>query len=176
MRDLPGSTKPPLAAGLGVMLGFALASPLAAQNTAVIQCTLLDAKTAKPIPAAWVDANRAGAPPFSRHTKSGGDGSFTIQGLAAGKHSLCVQAAGDAYLNPCEWSGTPTTVTLLAGQTSAGNAVRAYVEYRWDRAGNSCPAVLDTSVGAARREPNEAVGMGEMQPIGCVTRHWRQDH
>ncbi len=68
--------------------------------------------------------SRGRAPPFSKHTKSGGDGAFTIQGLAAGKYSLCVQAAGDAYLDPCQWSGTPVTVTLVAGQTSAGNAVR----------------------------------------------------
>jgi hypothetical protein len=101
-----------------------LGSGLRAQNTAAIQGTVLDAKTLKPVAAAWVMANRAGAPPFSGHTKSGGDGTFSIRGLAAGKYSICVQAAGDAYLDPCQWSGSPVTVTLAAGQTSAGNAVR----------------------------------------------------
>jgi hypothetical protein len=67
-----------------------------------------------------VIASRAGAPPFTRNTKSGGDGSFRIQGLTAGNYSLCVQAAGDEYLDPCQWNGTPTGVTLLAGQAAAG--------------------------------------------------------
>ncbi len=107
-----------------VALIVAIASGMVAQDTAAIQGSVVDAKTGKPVSAAWVIANRAGAPPFSKHTKSGGDGTFAIQGLAAGKYSLCVQAAGDAYLDPCQWNGNPVMVTLAAGQTSTGAVVR----------------------------------------------------
>lgn len=62
-----------------------MAGVLAAQTTpASIQGKLLDAKTSKPVPAAWVMANRKTAPPLSKHTKSVGDGSFQIQGLTGG--------------------------------------------------------------------------------------------
>src|SRR6266496_498535 len=67
-------------------------------GAASISGTVLDAKTLKPVPAALVIASRAGAPPFTWNTKSGGDGAFQIQGLTAGNYSLCVLAAGDQYL------------------------------------------------------------------------------
>ena len=63
-------------------------------------------------------------PPFARNTRSGGDGAFQIQSLAAGKYALCVQAQGDGYLDPCQWNGSPTTVTLVAGQAAAGVSLR----------------------------------------------------
>ena len=69
-------------------------------------------------------AVQSGLPPLSKNTKSGGDGAFQIQGLAAGKYSLCVQAPGDGYLDPCLWSDTPTTVTLVSGQAAAGVSLR----------------------------------------------------
>lgn len=84
-----------------------------------ISGTVVDAKTQKPVPAALVIASRAGAPPLTRITKSGGDGAFQIQGLAAGNYLVCVQA-GDQYLNPCDWNGTPAGVVLVAGQAAAG--------------------------------------------------------
>ena len=82
--------------------------------------TVLDATTAKPISAAWVIANRAGAPSLAKHTKSGGDGAFQIQGFTAGRYSLCVRAEGDLYLDPCQWSGSPTAVALAFGQAVSG--------------------------------------------------------
>src|SRR5205085_6395377 len=45
-------------------------------------------------------------------------------GLTAGKFSLCVQAPGDGYLDPCQWSGSPTAVTLVAGQGASGISLR----------------------------------------------------
>jgi hypothetical protein len=103
-----------------VILLVAVCSAIGQTGTATIQGTLLDVKTQKPVPAALVIASRAGAPPFTRHTKSGGDGAFLIPGLTAGTYSICVQASGDRYLDPCLWNGAPTAVTLTSGQTASG--------------------------------------------------------
>ncbi|MBI4873844.1 MAG: carboxypeptidase regulatory-like domain-containing protein [Acidobacteria bacterium] len=104
---------------------FALVIPAAMgqTGTAGIAGTVLDAKTRKPIPAALVMAIQSGLPPLSRNTRSGPDGAFQIQGLPAGKYSLCVQAQGDGYLDPCQWDGSPATVTLVSGQAAAGVAL-----------------------------------------------------
>jgi len=102
---------------------LALRAAFGQTATGSIAGKVLDAKTAKPISAAWVIANRAGAPPLMKNTKSGGDGAFQIQGLTAGTYSICVQAAGDQYLDPCQFNGSPTTVTLTSGQTASGIAV-----------------------------------------------------
>src|SRR5438552_19178049 len=78
-----------------LVLSIAVHAALAQTGTtgaASIAGTVLDAKTLKPVPAALVIASRAGAPPFTRNTKSGGDGVFQIQGLTPGNYSLCVQA------------------------------------------------------------------------------------
>src|SRR5690349_9638689 len=99
-----------------------LASTVFAQ-TASISGAVTDAKTGKPVPAALVMAIRAGAPPLSRNTRSGGDGAFLIQGLTPGKYSLCVQTS-DAYLDPCQWNGAPATVNLTTGQPATGIALR----------------------------------------------------
>src|SRR5690242_10436011 len=89
-----------------LVLSFAFHAALAqigATRAGSIAGTVLDAKTLKPVPAALVIASRAGNPPVAKHTKSGGDGAFQVQGLATGNYSLCVQAAGDQYLDPCQW-------------------------------------------------------------------------
>jgi hypothetical protein len=93
-------------------------------GTGSIQGTVLDARTQRSVPAAWVIANRAGAPPFSQNTKSGADGAFLIQGLTAGAYALCVQVEGDQYLNPCQWNGNPTTLALTSGQAAFGISLR----------------------------------------------------
>jgi hypothetical protein len=84
----------------------------------------MDAKTQKPVPTALVMAVKNVPPPFSRNTRSGGDGAFQISGLAAGKYSICVQVPGDEYLDPCQWNGNPTTVTLASGQAVSGVSVK----------------------------------------------------
>jgi hypothetical protein len=89
-------------------------------GTAGISGTVVDARTLKPVPAALVIASRVAAPPFTRNTKSGGDGAFRIQGLTPGNYLVCVQTAGDQYLNPCEWNGNPAGVTLTSAQAAAG--------------------------------------------------------
>ena len=103
-----------------LILLFAVDAALAQNGTTSISGTLVDAKTLKPVPAALVIARRAGDPPFTRNTKSGGDGAFQIQGLIGGNYLVCVQAPGDQYLNPCEWNGSPAGVTLVSGQGAAG--------------------------------------------------------
>ena len=109
---------------LTLLLAFPAAFAQTGAGTASVTGTVLDAKTGKAVSAAWVVVNRAGAPPVAKKTKSGGDGSFQIQGLAAGTYSICVQAAGDQYLDPCQWSGSPAIVMLNAGQTASGMTVK----------------------------------------------------
>jgi Carboxypeptidase regulatory-like domain len=93
---------------------LAVTAAIGQTGTGSIQGTIVDAKTLKPVPAALVMASRSGAPPFTKNTKSGGDGAFQIQGLTPGNYLVCVQASGDQYLNPCEWNGTPAGVTLVS--------------------------------------------------------------
>ena len=107
-----------------LILSLAIPAAIGQTATASIQGTVLDAKSKKPIPAALVIASRAGAPPFSRHTKSGADGAFQIQGLATGTYSLCVQAPGDQYLDPCLWDPSPTTVSLATIQNVTGISLK----------------------------------------------------
>jgi hypothetical protein len=105
--------------GLLLVVHAALAQTWTA-GAASMSGAVLDAKTLKPVPAALVIASRAGAPPFTRNGKSGGDGAFQIQGLAAGNYLLCVQVAGDQYLDPCQWNGAPAAITLTSTQAAAG--------------------------------------------------------
>jgi hypothetical protein len=107
-----------------ILLLLAVAAALGQTATATIQGTVLDARTLKPVPAGLVIATRAGTPPFTRNTKSGGDGAFQIQGLTAGNYSLCVQGLADQYLDPCLWNGTPATVTLVSGQAASRISVK----------------------------------------------------
>src|SRR6266511_345944 len=77
-----------------------------------------------PIEGAFVVADRI--PPairFSQTAKSGPGGAFQVDGLPPGTYRFCVQVPGDDLLDPCHWSATQTTVTLSAGQTSAGNRI-----------------------------------------------------
>ncbi len=99
---------------------LAVAAAIGQTGAGSIQGTIVDAKTLKPVPAVLVIASRAGAPPFTKNTKSGGDGAFLIQGLTGGNYLLCVQATGDQYLDPCQWNGTPAGVRLASGQTATG--------------------------------------------------------
>jgi hypothetical protein len=103
---------------------LALPTAAAQTGTASIAGTVLDAGTLKPILAAWVIGIGAGTPPIVKNTKSGGAGEFQIQGLAEGMYSLCVQAPGDEYLDPCQWNGSPTSVTLTSGQAATGVALK----------------------------------------------------
>jgi hypothetical protein len=88
-----------------------------------IQGTIVDGQTRKPVPSSLVIAVHSGAPAFSRNTRSGADGTFQIPGLVTGAYSLCIQAPGDAYLDPCQWNGSPVTVNLNSGQTVTGVSV-----------------------------------------------------
>lgn len=91
--------------------------------TASIAGTVVDAKTHKPIPAALVMTIRSGPPPLSRNTRTGADGAFQIRDLPPGKFSICVQTPGHTYLDPCEWDGSPTAVTLVSGQAATGISI-----------------------------------------------------
>jgi hypothetical protein len=85
-----------------LLLLLAVSAAMGQTSTASIAGTVLDAKTLKPVPAALVIASRAGAPPFTRNTKSGGDGAYQVQGLTPGNYLVCVQASGGQYLDPCQ--------------------------------------------------------------------------
>jgi len=107
-----------------LILLLALPAAFGQSGIASIAGTVLDAKTQKPIPGALVIANFQGMPPLAKNTKSGGAGEFQIQGLVAGKYALCVQSAGDSYLDPCGWGASPSTVTLTAGQAATGVSLK----------------------------------------------------
>lgn len=102
---------------------LAVSAAIGQTGTASISGAVLDAKTQKPVPAALIMAIQTGLPPFSKNTKTGGDGAFQFQGLPAGKYSICVQA-GDGYLDPCQWNGAPSTVTLVSEQVATGLSLR----------------------------------------------------
>jgi len=107
---------------LTIRVSLLLALPAAFAQTTRIQGTVTGVKN-KPVSAALVIAVQNGLPPFTARTKSGADGGFQFQALPAGRFSLCVQA-GDEYLDPCHWSGSPAIVTLLAGQAATGVSLR----------------------------------------------------
>lgn len=114
-------------------LALLSSAAVAQTGTGSIQGTVTDATSNKPITGAFVTTIRSGLPPVSQTTKSTTNGVFQLQNLPAGTYSLCVQIAGDGYLNPCDWgNNAPTvagansalTVTLAAGQTSSGNLLK----------------------------------------------------
>jgi hypothetical protein len=107
-----------------LVLSLVAAAASGQTGTATVAGTLVDASSSKPVPAAMVLAIRTGTPPLIKKAKSGADGTFRIQGLEAGSYSLCVQAAGGAYLDPCHWNTSSPTVTVAAGQASAGHTLR----------------------------------------------------
>jgi len=107
-----------------LILSLAASAAMGQTGSASIAGTIVDAKTLKPVPAALVRAVASAAPPFTRNTRSGADGAFQIQGLPAGRYSICVQVSGDAYLDPCQWNGSPSTVTLASGQAATGVSIK----------------------------------------------------
>ena len=106
-------------------LAFLFQSAALLAQTASIQGTVADATNHQPIAGALVTAVRAGLPPASQTATTGSDGAFQVQHLPAGAYSLCVQVPGDTYLDLCQWSpASAAKVTLAAGQTSSGNALK----------------------------------------------------
>jgi hypothetical protein len=112
----------PVRASAALALLVLSVAPLMGQNPSKggnIQGTVFG-ETGGPVVGALVTASRA-APAFSQTARSGPGGAFDLDGLPAGAYTLCVQVPGAGHLDPCRWSATPTTVTLSAGQISAGN-------------------------------------------------------
>jgi hypothetical protein len=106
-------------------LALATAAPLVAQsNTSVIQGSVIDAATKRPVPGATVSAIRGGLPPLTASARTTLAGSFTISSLPAGVYTLCAQVPGAAYLPSCSWGPTASTVTLASGQKSTANTLR----------------------------------------------------
>jgi hypothetical protein len=102
------------------LLSLVLPAAIGQTKLASLGGAVVDADKQEPIPAAMVRAVRSGLPPLSRHTRTGGDGAYQIDNLPAGTYSVCVQTPDDAFLDPCQWNGSPTTIVLDAGQTAAG--------------------------------------------------------
>src|SRR5215813_8506010 len=61
-------------------------------------------ESGKPVAGVIVTALRNTLPPASGRATSGPDGAFAIGDLPAGAYSLCTQALGGGFLDPCEWS------------------------------------------------------------------------
>ena len=107
-----------------VLFWLALPAAMGQTGSGSISGSVVDAETQKPVPAALVMAVSSGLPRVSKAAKSGGGGEFQIGGLPAGRYSLCVQAAGEQYLDPCRWDGSPVTVSVVAGQAATSGAIR----------------------------------------------------
>ena len=53
--------------------------------------------------------------------KSGG---FILSGVPASRYSICVQDdAGNAHIDPCQWSSNPVVVKIAAGESVSSVAV-----------------------------------------------------
>jgi hypothetical protein len=70
-----------------------------------------------PIAGAFIIANRDALPAASGRATSAAAGAFLVSGLPAGSYTVCVQVPGGGFLDTCEWSTTPLTVDVKAGQT-----------------------------------------------------------
>jgi len=71
-----------------------------------------------------VSATRTVLPPLRQTVQSRADGTFSIAGLAAGTYTLCVQSAGDGYLDGCVWTPPGPSVTVTAGQKQSGISLK----------------------------------------------------
>jgi len=108
---------------LMIICGFA--AGLSAQSTGTVT-GILTSTAGTAVPGASVAAYLQGAastngkfpPAFNALTAS--DGSFSLNGLLAGKYLLCAEQVNAALLNPCFWSASPTTVTVASGGSVTG--------------------------------------------------------
>lgn len=78
----------------------------------------------KPVASAFIIATRDTLPAASGRATSAPDGTFRISGLPAGSYSVCVQVAGGAFLDTCEWSTSPLRIDVKAGQAVAGLLIK----------------------------------------------------
>jgi hypothetical protein len=69
---------------------------------------------------AVVTALRTGSPVDSGRTETAADGSFQMAGITDGNYELCVADKAGIYLDPCEWSASPLTVTVSAANPISG--------------------------------------------------------
>ena len=97
---------------------------MAQTATGSIQGTVADARNNKPVAGAFVTAIRAGLPPFSQTAQTGADGSYELRSLPVGAYSVCVQVAGDGYLDPCQFGGTAQLINLSTGQQFTGSITK----------------------------------------------------
>lgn len=51
-------------------------------------------------------------------TVSAASGAFRFSGLPEGQYTLCAQVPSSTWMNSCEWSLTPSVVSILRGQPS----------------------------------------------------------
>src|SRR5260370_18369930 len=105
-----------------LICGFA--EVLSAQTIGWMSGTLKDTSGA-PVPDAIVTAylqakSSNGKFPPAFNAKTGSDGSFTLNALAAGTYVLCAERADLALLNPCFWSAKATSATVPAGGSATG--------------------------------------------------------
>lgn len=92
--------------------------------SASIAGTTVDSATGKPVGAVIVTAVRGGLPPLSAHATSDNKGNYAITGLAAGSYTVCARSIGDGYLDPCQWSSIPATISLAEGQALTASTIK----------------------------------------------------
>jgi hypothetical protein len=107
-----------------------LTQTVLAQGTASVQ-GVIEAQDGTPIAGASVTYGAMAAPrgkaatammPPVGQVTSNSKGTFSIQSLKAGVYLVCVSTKNQPYLDPCHWSTTPATFTLVDGQ-AISNAV-----------------------------------------------------
>ena len=103
-----------------------------AQGTASIQ-GVIEAQDGTPLAGATITYGAMAPPrkmaaaamlPPIHQLSSDSKGSFSIQNLRAGVYVVCVSTGNQPYLDPCHWSATPVTFTVIDGQAISNAVVK----------------------------------------------------
>ena len=107
-----------------VLIFCGLTTLLSAQDTGAITGTLTDdggTPLANANVTAYLQARGSGGSfPTAINARSGNDGTFVLNGLAAGTHLICAEGLGDGLLDPCVWSASPTMIAVAQGSSVTG--------------------------------------------------------
>jgi hypothetical protein len=127
--------------------------------------TVVSATTNKPVPGAIVTAIRTTTPPLSERATTPANGTFQLSNLPAATYRICVQVPAGGYLNPCTWTRNPTTVTLTAGKSAAGVALKLTPGSKVN-VFIADPSNVLSQVGKSGQAP--PVSMGVRTPLGII--------
>jgi hypothetical protein len=155
------------------VLLFAGASLLHAQ-TAGVTGFVKDAK-GNGVGGVYVLAARLSSPPVSARAVTKANGSFQLTGVKPGAYRVCIQAAAQAWLDPCEWSRTPPEFVLNASAAavdigtvtvSPGASIAIHIDDPTQALQAVAPAIAATASAAAAPVSLPHVMLGVMTPGG----------